>query len=225
MARFNRLETLTAIKNIGLVPVFYNPDIDISKKIVEACAGGGAVCVEMTNRGDHAIDIFSQLEKYCKEKFPKIILGVGSVIDAPTAASYIMHGANFVVGPVIDEETALICNKRKIPYCPGCGSATEIHKAHSLGVEFCKLFPGAQVGGPAFVKAMSGPSPWTSIMPTGGVNPTKESLTEWFSAGVACVGIGSKLITKEAINNENYGKIVSDVRKVIGLIEGIRADL
>jgi len=225
MARFNRLETLIAIKNIGLVPVFYNPDIDISKKIVEACAGGGAVCVEMTNRGDHAIDIFSQLEKYCKEKFPNIILGVGSVIDAPTAASYIMHGANFVVGPVIDEETALICNKRKIPYCPGCGSATEIHKAHSLGVEFCKLFPGAQVGGPAFVKAMSGPSPWTSIMPTGGVNPTKESLTEWFSAGVACVGIGSKLINKEAIKNENYGKIVSDVRKVIGLIEGIRADL
>ena len=222
MARFNRLETLTTIKDIGLVPVFYNPDIDISKKIVEACANGGALCIEMTNRGDHAIDIFSQLEKYCKKKFPKIILGAGSVVDAPTAAMYIMHGANFIVGPVLDEDTALICNKRKIPYCPGCGSATEIHKAHSLGVEFCKLFPGAQVGGPAFVKAMSGPSPWTSIMPTGGVSPTKKSLTEWFSAGVACVGIGSNLISKDAINNENYNEIASNVENVIKWIKEIR---
>ena len=222
MGRFSRLETLMAIKDIGLVPVFYNPEIDISKEIVEACAKGGATCIEMTNRGDHAIDIFSQLEKYCKEKYPKIILGVGSVIDAPTAALYIMHGANFIVGPVLDEETAIVCNKRKIPYCPGCGSATEIHKAHTLGVEFCKLFPGAQVGGPAFVKAMSGPSPWTSIMPTGGVSPTKESLTEWFSAGVACVGIGSKLITKEDIEKYNYEIITSGVSKVIKWIKEVR---
>ena len=178
MARFNRLETLTKMKDVGLVPVFYNPDIEISKKILKACAEGGAICVEMTNRGDHAIDVFSQVEKYCKEKWPELILGVGSVIDAPTAAQYIMHGANFIVGPVLDKETALVCNKRKIPYCPGCDSATEIHEAHSMGVEFCKLFPGAQVGGPAFVKSISGPCPWTSIMPTGGVNPTKESLLD-----------------------------------------------
>ena len=222
MGRFSRLKTLNSMQEIGLVPVFYNPDIMVSKKIVGACAEGGARCIEMTNRGDHAIDTFSQLESYCKENYPNIILGIGSVVDAPTAALYIMHGANFIVGPVLDEDTAIVCNKRKIPYSPGCGSATEIHKAHSLGVEFCKLFPGAQVGGPAFVKAISGPMPWSSIMPTGGVNPTKESITEWFSAGVACVGIGSKLITKEAIQNDDYKKITSSVNNVIRWIKEAR---
>ena len=224
MARFTRLQTLNTMKGIGLIPVFYNPDIEIAKKIVFACAEGGALCMEMTNRGDHAIEVFSNLEKYAREKLPNVILGAGSIVDAPTAAIYIASGANFIVGPVIDEETAVLCNKRKIPYSPGCGSATEIQKAHSLGVEFCKVFPGAQVGGPSFVKAMAGPCPWTSIMPTGGVSPTKESLTEWFEAGVSCVGIGSKLITKEALKQGNFKKIRDEVKKATELIKKIREE-
>lgn len=225
MARFARLKTLNTIQDIGLIPVFYNPDIRISKKIVTACVEGGALCIEMTNRADHAIEVFSELEKYTRDNLPNAILGVGSIVDAPTAALYIAHGANFIVGPVIDEDIAILCNKRKIPYSPGCGSATEIQKAHSLGVEFCKVFPGAQVGGPAFVKAMAGPCPWTSIMPTGGVSPTRESLTEWFSAGVACVGIGSNLITGEAIKENDFNRIKNDVKKVIELIKEIRGGI
>jgi 2-dehydro-3-deoxyphosphogluconate aldolase / (4S)-4-hydroxy-2-oxoglutarate aldolase len=225
MARFKRLETLNAMQKIGIIPVFYEGNIEVSKKIVGACAEGGAICVEMTNRGDHAIDIFSELEKYCRQKLPQIILGTGSIIDAPTAALYIAHGSNFIVGPTIDEDTAILCNKRKIPYSPGCGSATEIQKAHSLGVEYCKLFPGAQVGGAEFVKAILGPCPWTAVMPTGGVSPTKESLTEWFSAGVSCVGMGSKLIKTQNIKNNDYEKIKNDVKKVITIIEEIRKDL
>jgi len=223
MARFKRLETLIAMQDIGVIPVFYNGDVEVSKNIVKACADGGAVCIEMTNRGDHAIEVFCELEKYCKDELPEVIPGVGSVVDAPTAALYIAHGANFVVGPVIDEEIAILCNKRKIPYSPGCGSASEIQRAHSLGVEYCKVFPGAQVGGPAFARAVLGPCPWTSIMPTGGVSLSRESLTEWFSAGVVCVGMGSKLITKEAVANKDFKKITSDVRKVIKLIKEIRA--
>lgn len=222
MARFSRLKTLITTQDIGLIPVFYNSDVEISKNIVKACAEGGAVCIEMTNRGDGAIDIFRELEIFCKKELPEVILGVGSIVDAPTAAAYISQGANFIVGPIIDEETAILCNKRKIPYSPGCGSATEIHKAHALGVEFCKLFPGAQVGGPAFVKAMKGPCPWTSIMPTGGVSPTEESLRDWFTAGVVCVGMGSNLITKEALINKDYNLIASEVKRVIGLIKKIR---
>lgn len=222
MSRFLRLKTLTTMKDIGLIPVFYNPDLETSKNIVKACAAGGAKVIEMTNRGDHAIDIFCELEKYCKEKLPEMIIGIGSIIDAHTAALYIAHGANFVVGPVIDEETAILCNKWKIPYSPGCGSATEIHKAHSLGVEFCKVFPGAQVGGPGFIKSILGPCPWSSIMPTGGVDITKESLSEWFKAGVTCVGIGSKLITKEIIKNKDFDKLSSNVSKVINTIKEIR---
>lgn len=222
MARFSRLKTLTTMIEIGVIPVFYNPDVETSKNVVKACANGGAVCIEMTNRGDGAIDVFRELEKYLIENRQEVILGAGSIIDAPTAAAYISHGANFIVGPLLDEETAILCNKRKIPYSPGCGSVTEIHKAHSLGVEICKVFPAGQVGGPPFVKSVKGPCPWTSIMPTGGVSPTKESLTDWFSAGVTCVGIGSKLITKEIIKNKDYRKLTSEVRRVINLIKEIR---
>ncbi len=225
MARFKRITTLNTIIDNGFVPVFYNPDIEISKEIVRACYEGGSKVIEMTNRGDHAIEVFSALEKYIRDEIPDMILGAGSIMDAPTAAIYIAHGTNFIVGPVLDEESAILCNKRKIPYSPGCGSASEIHKAHSLGVEIVKLFPGAQVGGPSFVKSILGPCPWASIMPTGGVNITKESLSQWFGAGVSCVGIGSKLITKEAIAGKDYKKITSEVRKVIQMIKEIKESI
>ncbi len=222
MARFRRLEVLNTMVNIGLVPVFYNPDIETSIGIVKACAEGGALCVEMTNRGDRAIDVFRELETFCIKECPRVILGVGSIVDAPTAAMYIAQGANFVVGPILDEETALLCNKRKIPYMPGCGSVSEIHSAEALGVEICKVFPGAQVGGPAFVKAVKGPCPWTSIMPTGGVGPTIESLTEWFEAGICSAGIGSKLITKEIVKNKDFKLLGQKVAETIKIIREIR---
>ena len=222
MAKFLKLDTINAIERIGLIPVFYNPDIEAAKKIVKACADGGAICIEMTNRGDHAIEVFAELEKYCSNSLPEVILGAGSIVDAPTAANYIAHGANFIVGPVLDNETAILCNKRKIPYSPGCGSATEIQNAHSLGVDYVKVFPGDLVGGPAFVKAVLGPCPWTRIMPTGGVDITEESLMEWFEAGVACGGIGSKLISREIIKEGDFGKLSKNIEKIISLIRQIK---
>ena len=222
MARFNRLKTLNTMIDIGIIPVFYTPDLDIAKEIISALHKGGAICIEMTNRGDGAIDVFKELEKFCREKYPEIILGAGSIIDGPTAALYISYGANFIVGPVFDKETALLCNYRKIPYSPGCGSATEIHIAESYGVEICKMFPGKQVGGPGFVKAIKGPCPWTSIMPTGGVDTTYDSLKEWFNAGVSCVGIGSNLITKEIIKNKDFKKLAEDTKKIINMIREIK---
>lgn len=224
MARHTRIETLSAMKTIGLVPVFYNADAEIAKKIVCACADGGAKVVEFTNRGDRAIQVFTRLAEYRDADRSEIILGVGSICDAPTAAMYINSGADFVVGPMLDEETARLCNSRKIPYCPGCGTVTEIHQAHTLGVEICKIFPGAQVGGPAFVRAVKGPMPWTELMPTGGVAPTKESLTEWFSAGIACAGMGSKLITKEQVAAQDYPNLIKKIEDVINLIRGIRGN-
>ena len=225
MARHRRLETLLAMKTIGLVPVFYNPDVDISKNIVAACVAGGAKVIEFTNRGDRAINIFTQLAKYRDAECNEMILGVGSICDASTAAMYISAGADFVVGPMLDAETAKICNGRKIPYSPGCGTVTEIHTAHCLGVEICKIFPGAQVGGPAFVKAVSGPMPWTELMPTGGVSPTKESLIEWFGAGIACAGIGSKLISKELVTDGDFAGITQKVTQVIEIIKDVRKSL
>jgi len=157
MAQFSRLETLNAMYEGGLVPVFYNGDIEVAKQIVDAIAAGGGRVAEFTNRGDFAIEGFAELVKYARDTHPNMIMGVGSVIDAPTAAMYIANGANFVVGPTLNAEAAETCNRRKIPYSPGCGSATEIQQAHELGVEIVKLFPGGEVGGPAFVKAVKGP--------------------------------------------------------------------
>ena len=225
MARFSRLTTLTAMKETGLVPVFYHHDASVVVGIVEACARGGAVTLEFTNRGDGAVSVFTELEAYCREHLPGVILGVGSVVDAPTAAQYINSGANFVVGPVLDEETAFLCNTRKVPYSPGCGSATEIAQAHRLGVEICKIFPGDLVGGPGFVRAVRGPMPWTDLMPTGGVDPTEESLTSWFSAGVSCVGIGSKLVTKDLVERGDFNGITEKVQTTINIIKKIRGSV
>jgi 2-dehydro-3-deoxyphosphogluconate aldolase/(4S)-4-hydroxy-2-oxoglutarate aldolase len=222
MSRYKRLETLCLMKQIGVIPVFYHQDFETAKNVICACADGGARVVEFTNRGDRAINIFTQLEEFCAKSRPEIIPGVGSIVDAPTAAMYIAAGANFVVGPVLDEDTARLCNSRKIPYSPGCGSATEIHKAEILGVEICKVFPGAEVGGPAFVKGVKGPMPWTDIMPTGGVSPTKESLAAWFEAGVACVGMGSNLITKELLAAKDWTGISRKVREAVELIASLR---
>ncbi len=222
MALFSRLDTLSAMKRIGVVAVFYHPDAAVGKKILSACSDAGASVVEFTNRGDGAVRVFTELEAYRRNERPDVFLGVGSIIDAPTAALFINSGADFVVGPVLDEDTALVCNTRKIPYCPGCGSVTEIHRAHRLGVEIVKVFPGGQVGGPAFVKAVLGPMPFAEIMPTGGVEPTEASLTAWFTAGVACVGMGARLIDADMIERGDFAGLTKKIRETVGLIAKIR---
>ncbi|MBN1877462.1 MAG: bifunctional 4-hydroxy-2-oxoglutarate aldolase/2-dehydro-3-deoxy-phosphogluconate aldolase [Anaerolineae bacterium] len=222
MARFDRLTVLNKMIEVGVIPVFYNPDVEVVKKIVAACGSGGATVVEFTNRGDFAAQVFLELSQYCAQELPGVILGVGSIVDMPTAALYIAYGANFIVGPNLNPEVARLCNRRKIAYSPGCGSATEIAQAEELGVEIVKVFPGSSVGGPGFVKSVLGPCPWTRIMPTGGVDATEESIKSWFGAGVSCVGIGSKLITKAAVASGDFGAITANVVKVRQWIKEVR---
>ena len=222
MARFSRLEVLNTIVETGLVPVFYHQDVEVAKKIAEAVADGGARVLEFTNRGDFAPLVFTELSQYLANSNPKIILGVGSIVDAPSAALYIASGANFVVGPILNPEIARLCNRRKIAYSPGCGSASEISQAEELGVEIVKIFPGDSVGGPEFVKAILGPCPWTHIMPTGGVETTKESITAWFKAGIAAAGIGSNLIKKDWVAAGNYGAITAKTAEVLSWIREAR---
>lgn len=222
MARFNRLDVLNTIISTGLVPVFYNPSAEVSKQVARAIQAGGCNLLEFTNRGDFAPEVFRELAQYCAAEVPEMILGVGSIVDAPTAALYIAYGANFVVGPLLNPEVARLCNRRKIPYSPGCGSATEISQAEELGVEIVKVFPGDSVGGPAFVKSILGPCPWTRMMPTGGVEATRESLTGWFKAGVSAVGIGTNLIRKEYLANQDWPALTERTRQVLELIREIR---
>ena len=218
----DRLTVLTAMIDQGVIPVFYHPDAEVCTKVIQACANGGAKCIEFTNRGEFAAHVFFEAARHFAKADPSVIMGVGSVVDAPTAGVFIANGAKFVVGPLTNPDVAKLCNRRKIPYSPGCGSATEIGYAEELGCEIVKVFPGGSVGGPEFVKAMLGPCPWTRIMPTGGVDATEESLTKWFKAGVACVGIGSNLITKELLAAKDYAGVEKKVRETIALIRKIR---
>jgi len=221
MAKYSRLEVAQVMKDTGMVPLFYHNDIEVAKKVTKACYDGGARLLEFTSRGDFAHEIFRDLSKYCLEELPGMILGVGSVTDAASASLYMALGANFIVTPVLREDIAIVCNRRKVMWAPGCGSLSEICRAEELGCEVVKLFPGG-IYGPNMVKAIKGPQPWTSIMPTGGVSPTLENLKGWFDAGVTCVGMGSKLITSEEVTNGDYGKIETVCREALAIIVSLK---
>ncbi len=206
----------------GMVPLFYHADADTAKKVLAACYRGGARLMEFTSRGDFAHEVFAELSKYCRQALPEMILGVGSVTDAAAASLYLQLGANFVVTPVLREDIALVCNRRKVAWMPGCGSLADICRAEELGCELVKLFPGGTYG-PGFVKDIKGPQPWTSIMPTGGVSPTADSLRAWFDAGVSCVGMGSKLISSDILREGAFDTLETKVRETLALIAQVRA--
>lgn len=221
MAQYSRIQVVQQMEESGMVPLFYHPDIEVAKSVLKACYDGGARLMEFTNRGDFALEIFTDLIKYAIAELPGMILGVGSVTDAASASQYMLAGANFVVTPVYREDIAIVCNRRKVLWSPGCGSLTEIAKAEEMGCELVKLFPGSTYG-PGFVKAIKGPQPWTSIMPTGGVSTEESNLRGWFEAGVTCVGMGSKLISKELLANKAYNTLKENVASTLALIQKIK---
>lgn len=221
MAKFDKFAVMQKIGETGMVPVFYHSDAEIAKQVIKACYEGGVRAFEFTNRGDFAQEVFAECVKFAAKECPELAMGVGSVVDAPTAALYIQLGACFVVGPLFNPDIAPVCNRRQIPYCPGCGTVSEIGKAQELGCELCKLFPG-DVYGPAFVKGMMAPCPWTKLMVTGGVAPTKENLTAWVKAGVYCVGMGSKLFPKEEVAAGNWQYITDKCKEALGYIAAAR---
>lgn len=223
MAKYTRIEVVLQMKENGIVPVFYNPDVEVCKQVLKACYDGGLRTFEFTNRGDYAHEVFSKLNKYAKAELSGMMMGVGSVLDAGTSSLYLQLGADFIVSPVVNAEMAKACNRRKVAWMPGCGSVTEISFAEELGAEVVKIFPGAQVGGPAFVKGVKGPLPWASIMPTGGVSPTEENLKTWFDAGVHCVGIGSKLFIKDASGAYDLEGVTSTIKNALDLVKKLRA--
>jgi 2-dehydro-3-deoxyphosphogluconate aldolase/(4S)-4-hydroxy-2-oxoglutarate aldolase len=220
MAQFSRIQVITQMKESGLIPLFYNSDINVAKKVLKSCYDGGARLLEFTSRGDFAHEIFQELNKYASKELPEMILGVGSITDGASASLYLQMGANFIVTPVLREDIAIICNRRKVLWSAGCGSLSEIAKAEELGCEIVKLFPG-NIYGPEFVKAIKGPQPWTSIMPTGGVSTDPENLKSWFEAGAVCVGMGSKLISKDIVLNKKYIELTQKVSKTLNIIKKI----
>lgn len=224
MATFTKLQVLQVMQQTGMVPVFYHGDEKVACQVLKACYEGGVRAFEFTNRGDFASEVFVALMKFSRRECPEMILGVGSVVDAPTAALYLQYGANFVVGPYLNPEVAKLCNRHLVPYTPGCGSVTEIGQAQELGCDLVKIFPAGNVGGPSFVKNILAPLPWSMIMATGAVEPTAENLTAWMKAGTACVGMGSKLFPKACIAAQEWGYITEKCRFSLEVIRQARAD-
>ncbi|WP_282053473.1 bifunctional 4-hydroxy-2-oxoglutarate aldolase/2-dehydro-3-deoxy-phosphogluconate aldolase [Maribacter luteus] len=221
MAQYSRLHVAKVMEETGMIPLFYHSDIELGKKVLKACYDGGARLMEFTARGDFAFEVFSELNKYAIKELPGMIMGVGSITDAGAASMFMQMGANFIVTPSLREDIAIACNRRKVLWSPGCGSLTEINRAEELGCEIIKLFPGSTYG-PGFVKAIKGPQPWTSIMPTGGVSTEESNLKGWFGAGVTCVGMGSQLISKEILETRNYQLLTANVKAALDLIKDLR---
>lgn len=217
MARFDKIAVLGKMAEAPMVPVFYHKDAETACKVVKACYDGGVRAFEFTNRGDFAHEVFVEVVKYAAKECPEMAVGVGSIVDPATAALYIQNGACFVVGPLFNPEVAKICNRRGVPYTPGCGTVSEVGFAQEAGCDLCKVFPG-DVLGPKFVKGLLAPMPWSKLMVTGGVEPTEENLTGWFKAGVFCVGMGSKLFPKDKVAAADWGYVTEKCKYCLNLI-------
>lgn len=222
MARFDKMSVIGKMGETGMVPVFYDKDVQTARMVLKACYDGGVRVFEFTNRGDFAHEVFSDLVKYAAVECPDMAIGAGSVVDAPTAALYIQSGACFIVGPMFNPEIARLCNRRMVPYSPGCGTVTEVGNAQEAGCDLCKVFPG-DVLGPAFVKSLMAPMPWSKIMVTGGVEPSEENLASWFKAGVFCVGMGSKLFPADKVKAGDWTYITEKCREALEIISNARS--
>lgn len=221
MARFDKMAVLGKMRDTGLVPVFYNKDAETAKKVMKACYDGGIRAFEFTNRGDFAHEVFAEIVKYAATECPEMAVGAGSVVDSATAALYIQMGACFIVGPMFNPEIARVCNRRQVPYSPGCGTVTEVGNAQEAGCELCKVFPG-DVLGPAFVKSLMAPMPWSRIMVTGGVEPSEENLKAWMKAGVFCVGMGSKLFPSDKVKAGDWEYVTVKCKEALEIISSAR---
>jgi len=217
---FSKEEILAAINRTGIIPVFYHADLEIAKGVVEACYNGGIRVFEFTNRGENAFSVFVKLVDYAK-KFKGLILGIGTVMDVSTTEKFIKAGAKFIVSPILKKEMGATCKAHDKLWIPGCGTLTEIVSAKEAGAQLIKIFPGSVLG-PGFVSAVLPVVPDLKLMPTGGVEPTKENLKAWFDAGVFCVGIGSGLISKEIIHEKQWKKLEKKVAQSLSIVNKIR---
>lgn len=222
MARFMRLDVTNTLLETGVLPLFYNGEVESAIELVNACVRGGARTIEFTNRGEMAYPVFTELVKYFAKADPSVILGIGSIIDAPTAALFLASGANFIVGPSFNPEISRLCNRRKVLYLPGCSTENEIATAEEWGAEICKIFPGESAGGPGFISAVMAPCPWHRLLPTGGVDATEASIGEWIKAGAAVVGLGSKLISAKAVKDKDYDGIAAKTAQCVSWVQSAR---
>jgi 2-dehydro-3-deoxyphosphogluconate aldolase/(4S)-4-hydroxy-2-oxoglutarate aldolase len=218
-----KTEVLETMSREGVIPVFHHSDAAVAVEVGRALVAGGLTTLEFTNRGDGAIDILGDLVEGTRAALPDLIVGAGSIVDGASAAHVIDLGANFVFAPNFSAEVAVACHTRNVPYVPGCGTVTEILDAYRAGCDLVKLFPANSLGGPAFLSAVRAPCPWVRAVPTGGVEPTVESLRAWFEAGAPAVGMGSKLIPKDLVENRGFDELTARVAATVAAVSEARS--
>jgi 2-dehydro-3-deoxyphosphogluconate aldolase / (4S)-4-hydroxy-2-oxoglutarate aldolase len=214
LARHSRLEVVSAALEQRVLPIFNTADTATAVAVVDACARAGARVVEYTNRGPGAYDVFRALVAHVASKRPQVILGAGTILDGPTAALFIAADSDFIVAPTLSPDVAAVCNRRTIPYLPGCFTATEVSDAQALGCELIKVFPQAAIDGPAWMRSVLGPLPWSRLVPTG-CPSDPATLRGWFAAGAAAVGVGSDIFTAQRLAD----------RDVTGMADALKAAL
>jgi len=212
---------LQAIKNQGILPLYFHKDQEVSQNILKAVYNGGVKVVEYTNRGDAAFANFQAMLNFRDQEIPDLKLGIGTIKDLLTAKKFIESGADFIVSPGFVEDVAKYCVENDIFYAPGCMTPSEIIQAENRGINFIKLFPGNIIG-VAFMSSIKDVFQNLNFMPTGGVDPTEESMKSWFDAGVCAVGMGSKLISKVLMEDKNYDQITEDIKKTIAIYKKIK---
>jgi len=215
-------EILQLIPEQGLLPLFFYKDADVSVEVLKALYEAGIRTVEYTNRGEAALKNFEKLREACDNELEGMYLGVGTIKDADAARNFIDAGADYIISPGLVKDAIKVAEKRDILWIPGCMTPTEIIRAEKLGAKIVKLFPGNLLG-PSFLSAIKELFPGLLFMPTGGVEVERENLSGWFKAGVCAVGMGSKLITKQSLENRDYAKITELTRQAIEIINSVRS--
>jgi 2-dehydro-3-deoxyphosphogluconate aldolase / (4S)-4-hydroxy-2-oxoglutarate aldolase len=210
-----KLKVLRKVIESGLVAIVRTNSSDQAARIAEACARGGAAAIEITFTVPGATAVIEDLAK--KYASGEILIGAGTVLDPETARLAILAGAQYIVSPSVSPETARLCNRYQIPYMPGAATMREIVDAMECGADIVKLFPGETLG-PAFVKAVKGPLPQASLMPTGGV--AVENVAEWIKAGAVAVGVGGSLTA--GAQSGNFQLITDTAKQFIERIQQAR---
>lgn len=214
-------EVLKVIPEQGILPLYFNKDTQVSIDLLKALYSAGIRAVEYTNRGEAALENFRKMREVCDAELPGMYLGVGTIKDAATAQAFIDAGADYIISPGLVEDVAEVSDKNGMLWVPGCMTPTEIIKAEKMGAKFVKLFPG-NILGPSFLSGIKELFPNLLFMPTGGVDLGRDNIQGWFKAGVCAVGMGSKLVTKDIMENKKYDELVTLTKEVIETIKSVR---
>ncbi|MES2277791.1 MAG: bifunctional 4-hydroxy-2-oxoglutarate aldolase/2-dehydro-3-deoxy-phosphogluconate aldolase [Bacteroidota bacterium] len=205
----------------GILPLYFNKDAEISVNILHALYKAGIKTIEYTNRGEAALKNFAKLREVCDKELGGMYLGVGTIKNAAQAQSFVDAGADYIISPGLVEEVIPVAEKAGLLWIPGCMTPTEIIRAENLGAKVVKLFPGNMLG-PSFLSGIKELFPGMLFMPTGGVELTKENIGGWFKAGVCAVGMGSKLISKDVMENQKYDELTAATIEAIEIVKASR---